>query len=592
MNHIIVSLKSSILFSFITIIVLLASCTKTYNVPQGARPNGKQVALFPDYTDVTIPPNIAPLNFMINGGGDEFVVDVEAEGKSRIVCGGDEDGIVQFDSTEWRKLLRENRGKTLQLTIYVNRDGQWTYYKPYNIYIANEEIDPYLSFRLIEPGYEMYRQVGLYQRNLTNFDQRPIYENNRSNDQEENHCVNCHNYQNYGGHTMLFHVRANMGGTIIAKDGKVEKIDFKCDSILGNAVYPSWHPKKNFLVFSSNLTGQAFHTLDSEKIEVLDYGSDLIFYNADTHEVSNILKTEGAMETFPTWAPDGKKIYYCQANIPVLAALPDSMKTNFVLSNYRTIRYNVMSVTFDDKTMSFGEPQMEVNCEEMGKSATVPRVSPDGKYLLFTLGDFGQFHIWHKSSDQYVKNLLTGEIYPLKEANSSDVDTYHSWSSNGRWIVFSSRRDDGSFTRPYITYFDKQGKARKAFMLPQENPQTNIMLFKSYNVPELTREPVAYSFREFKDAIYQQVPGTSVKYKELRTPEEIARQYAQNQRDRNTPVTRVPMSNANKPDTITNSSNDADAINSRAGGVDKGSTQASQGRVDAKSAASPKSTNN
>ena len=590
MNHIIVSLKSSILFSFITIIVLLASCTKTYNVPQGAKPNGKQVALFPDYTDVTIPPNIAPLNFMINGGDDEFVVDVKAEGKSRIVCGGDEDGVVQFDSTEWRNLLRESRGKTLQLTIYVNRDGQWTYYKPYNIYIANEEIDPYLSYRLIEPGYEMYRQVGLYQRNLTNFDQRPIYENNRSNDQEENHCVNCHNYQNYGGHTMLFHVRANMGGTIIAKDGKVEKIDFKCDSILGNAVYPSWHPKKNFLVFSSNLTGQAFHTLDSEKIEVLDYGSDLIFYNADTHEVSNILKTEGAMETFPTWAPDGKKIYYCQANIPVLAALPDSMKTNFVLSNYRTIRYNVMSVTFDDKTMSFGEPQMEVNCEEMGKSATVPRVSPDGKYLLFTLGDFGQFHIWHKSSDQYVKNLLTGEIYPLKEANSPDVDTYHSWSSNGRWIVFSSRRDDGSFTRPYITYFDKQGKARKAFMLPQENPQTNIMLFKSYNVPELTREPVAYSFREFKDAIYQQIPGTSVKYKELRTPEEIARQYAQNQRDRNTPVTRVPMSNANKPDTITNSSNDA--INSRAGGVDKGSTQASQGRVDAKSAASPKSTNN
>lgn len=592
MNHIIVSLKSSILFYFIAVIVLLASCSKTYNVPQGARPNGKQVALFPDYTDVTIPPNIAPLNFMINGGGDEFVVDVKAEGKSRIVCGGDEDGIVQFDSTGWRKLLRENRGKALQLTIYVNRDGQWTYYMPYNIYIANEEIDPYLSYRLIEPGYEMYRQVGLYQRNLTNFDQRPIYENNRSNDQEENHCVNCHNYQNYGGHTMLFHVRANMGGTIIAKDGKVEKIDFKCDSILGNAVYPSWHPKKNFLVFSSNLTGQAFHTLDSEKIEVLDYGSDLIFYNADTHEVSNILKTEGAMETFPAWAPDGKKIYYCQANIPVLAALPDSMKTNFVLSNYRTIRYNVMSVTFDDKTMSFGEPQMEVNREEMGKSATVPRVSPDGKYLLFTLGDFGQFHIWHKSSDQYVKNLHTGEIYPLKEANSPDVDTYHSWSSNGRWIVFSSRRDDGSFTRPYITYFDKQGKARKAFMLPQENPQSNIMLFKSYNVPELTREPVAYSFREFKDAIYQQIPGTSVKYKELRTPEEIARQYAQNQRDRNTLVTRVPMSNANKPDTITNLSNDADAMNSRAGGVDKGSTQASQGRVDAKSAASPKSTNN
>ena len=184
-----------------------------------------------------------------------------------------------------------------------------------------------------------------------------------------------------------------------------------------------------------------------------------------------------------------------------------------------------MSVTFDEKTMTFGEPQLEVDCKAMGKSASVPRVSPDGKYLLFTLGDFGQFHIWHKSSDQYVKNLETGEVYPLKEANSPDVDSYHSWSSNGRWIVFSSRRDDGSYTRPYIAYFDKQGRSRKAFMLPQEDPTQNLMLLKSYNVPELTREPIAYTPQQFKEAIYGQNPGTDIKYGELRTPQQIVKQY-------------------------------------------------------------------
>ena len=351
-----------------------------------------------------------------------------------------------------------------------------------------------------------------------------IYENNRVDDPNINHCANCHNYQNYGGKNMLFHVRAKMGGTVIAKDGKIEKLNFKNDSILGSAVYPSWHPRKNYIVFSSNRTGQAFHLLDLEKIEVLDYGSDLLFYNADTHEVSNILKTPDDMETFPAWAPDGKKIYYCCCPAPGLGAQPDSMKINYVLGGYQHLHYNLMSVTFDEATMTFGDPQLELDCLAMNKSASVPRVSPDGKYLLFTLGDFGQFHIWHKSSDQYVKNLETGEVYPLTEANSPDVDSYHSWSSNGRWIVFSSRRDDGSYTRPYIAYFDKQGKARKAFMLPQEDPMLNLMLLKSYNVPELTKEPASYTFAQLKEAVYTQNPGTDIKYKELRTPDQIKQQ--------------------------------------------------------------------
>ena len=504
--------------------VLMASCGKNYTVPADAVANGKDVVLYPDYTDVTVPSNIAPLNFIVKAEADEFVVQVKAGGKDVMVSGGSDDGVVQFDSTEWRSTLRSNRGKSLDVTVYALSEGRWYSYKPYKIYVAEEDIDPYLSYRLIEPGFEMYRQIGLYQRNLTTFDQKTIYENNRKEDPDENHCVNCHNYQNYGGKNMLFHVRATMGGTMIAKEGKVEKLNFKNDSILGSAVYPSWHPTKHYIVFSSNRTGQAFHMLDKEKIEVLDYGSDLIFYNADTHEVSNIRRTPDSMETFPAWAPDGKKIYYCQADAPGMGALPDSMKVNYVLRSYRDIRYNLMSVTFDEETMQFGDPQVEVDCVSMGKSATVPRVSPDGKYLLFTLGDFGQFHIWHSSSDQYVKNLETGEVYPLTEANSADVDSYHSWSSNGRWLVFSSRRDDGSYTRPYIAYFDKQGKARKAFMLPQENPVQNLMLLKSYNVPELTREPVGYTFDEFKEAIYTQNPGTDIKYRELRTPEQIASQ--------------------------------------------------------------------
>ena len=549
--------RYSILYALL--VLLLTACGKTYEVPADATPNGKNVVIYPDYTDVTVPPNIAPLNFMVKGEADEYVVEVKKDGKQLMTSGGGDDGIVQFDSTEWGKMLKANRGKTLELKVYELSEGQWTSYKPYNIYVAEEDIDPYLSYRLIEPGFEMYRHIGLYQRNLTTFDQNVIYENNRTDNPNENHCANCHNYQNYGGSNMLFHIRAKMGGTLIAKDGKVEKLNFKNDSILGSAVYPSWHPKRNFIVFSSNRTGQAFHMQDLEKIEVLDYGSDLLFYNADTHEVSNILKTADDMETFPAWAPDGKKIYYCRALAPGLGIRTDSMKINYVLTKYRELRYDVMSITFDENTMTFGDPQLEVDCTTMGKSASVPRVSPDGKYLLFTLGDFGQFHIWHKSSDQYVKNLETGEVYPLAEANSPDVDSYHSWSSNGRWIVFSSRRDDGSYTRPYIAYFDKQGRSRKAFMLPQEDPTQNLMLLKSYNVPELTKVPVAYTFEELKDAVYNQNPGTDIKYKELRTQEQIKRQKEADAKTADIPDNSGNTATEQAPDAKTGASPKADA---------------------------------
>lgn len=479
---------------------LLTACKQEAVVPTDSRPATAALQIYPDYRDVTLPPNIAPLNFMVRNAADNYVATFEAKGH-RVVAGR-EDGKIEIDTTEWRALTRAARGGDIKVTVYAETDGTWQRYPEYTLHVAQEDIDPYLSYRLIEPGYELYRQVGLYQRNLTNFEVQTIYENNRAPEREDDHCVNCHNYQNYSTARMLFHVRGNHGGTILAENGKIRRLALKGDSILSAAVYPSWHPTKNLLVFSTNKTGQVFHTLDKQKIEVMDEASDLIFYDVDHNTVRNIIRTPGTLENFPCWSPDGRKVYYCAATLPDLKTQPDSLHSRIIVNQYDSLRYNLMSIDFDERTQTFSNPQLVVDCVSMNKSVSVPRVSPDGRYLLFTLGDFGQFHIWHKSSDLYVKDLQTGRVYPLTEANSPDVDSYHTWSSNGRWIVFSSRRDDGSYTRPYIAYFDRQGRAHRAFMLPQEDPETNLLLMKSYNVPELTRDAVRYSPEDFKKAVY------------------------------------------------------------------------------------------
>lgn len=499
---------------YIAMLAVLVSCGAK-NMPVEYADAGRTANIYPDYKNVVVPPNIAPLNFIVRENAEGYAVRLSAGNRAINVFAGN-DGKIYIPEKEWRDMLDAAKGKDMSVEIYGKTNKEWKRYKDFNINVAAESIDKYVSYRLIEPGYEVYRQLGLYQRNVTDFSVSTIYENNRSFDTENNHCINCHNYQNYSTKNMLFHIRGKHGGTMIVRNGKPEKMDMSSDSTLASAVYPAWHPSKPWLVFSSNKTGQMFHIRDKQKIEVVDWASDLIFYDAERKTISNVFKTKDALETFPCWNSNGTKLYYCVAQVPAFNEIHPSQQERNIAGHYRDLRYNIMGVAFDAKTRTFGKPNLEVNCVSENKSASVPRVSPDGRYLLFTLGDYGQFHIWHRSANLYVKNLQTGEVRPLSLANSNDAESYHTWSSNGRWIVFASRRDDGSYTRLYVSYFDKKGREHKPFLLPQRDPEQNVLLMKSYNVPELTKDAVEVPASSFKKAIYE-TKGTPVKYKRFVT---------------------------------------------------------------------------
>ena len=152
---------------------------------------------------------------------------------------------------------------------------------------------------------------------------------------------------------------------------------------------------------------------------------------------------------------------------------------------YDQVRYDLCSVSFDPATRRFGTVVDTLyKASEIDKSVSFPRVSPDGKYLLYTLSGYGNFSIWHKDADLYMIDLSTLRSYPLEAANSDDVESYHSWSSDSRWIVFSSRRMDVLYRRPFIAYIDEKGQACKPFLLPQRDTDFYFRFMKSYNIPE------------------------------------------------------------------------------------------------------------
>ena len=298
----------------VLLVVALAACRSTVRVPDAAQPTAQQASVFPDYRDVVIPPNIAPLNFQVNNPADEVVVQIKGQRGEPLVAEAETAGKLRFDSTEWRRLLTDNRGGQLSVEVFTQHEGQWLQHPAWKWTVAAEPIDSFLTYRLIEPSYELYRQLGLYERNLTNFDEHPIYENNDTFEEENNHCVNCHTPQAHGTTgRMLFHVRSKHGGTVFIEGKNIRRVDMKCDSVLGGSVYPAWHPRQPWVVFSSNKTGQAFRLNNAQKVEVVDYDSDLLFYDVQRNKLSNVFRTPAVMETFPAWAPTAAAYIMCGA---------------------------------------------------------------------------------------------------------------------------------------------------------------------------------------------------------------------------------------------------------------------------------------
>ena len=489
------------LFTIIASALLLTACGP--ELPTKFAESQSLPMIYPDYTDVTIPVNLAPLTFQMDVPADEMAARFACDDQ-QLVCGGSK---IQPDATDWQTLVEAAKGRAITVDVYASVKGQWTHYKPFKIYVSPDSIDPYLSYRLIAPSYVTYNDLTISQRCLENYDESVVYDNMLCTDGSQGQCINCHNYQNYNPNRMQFHARQNMGGTIVAYDGDIRKINMRNDSLLAAGVYPAWHPWLKLIVYSTNLTHQTFHTVNPNKIEVFDTRSDLMAFDIEKNEVTNLESGMGELEVFPCWAPDGKAIYYCSAHLEYHDSIDEGQE---YMMRAEQVKYNIYKKDFDPDSRAFGPRQLVFDAAALDKSATLPRISPDGRYLMFAMARYGVFHIWHRDADLCLIDLKTGHARTMKEINSDDVESYHSWSSNGRWVVFSSRRYDGNFTRPFFAHIDQQGRGAKPFELPQSDPDYHRQFLRSYNIPEFMSGPVTIGPQAFARVLSGE--GEPVKY--------------------------------------------------------------------------------
>lgn len=502
------------IFPLLFLTVLLASCRPA--VPTQSTSAGRLPHIQPDYVDVTIPVNLCPTNFGVREEGREVVARLSTPSLSFTYGKGKQ---VLIDPVEWEQLKQSAlETGSIKVELWAQQSEGWVAYEPFSIHIAPDSIDSYISYRLIPPSYVAYEELIIEQRNLSSFETQEIYNNMKVNTETQGQCINCHSYQDYNRTgRFLFHARQSWGGTMLIDGQKIRKVNLKRPETISAGVYPAWHPTQNLIAFSTNKTAQVFHSIDTAKIEVFDAASDLIFYDVAKDEVTHISNLSDQMESFPTWSPDGEWLYFSSARVP-FDTLADDTKLE-AIRYYRDVRYDLYRKHFDLQTHEFGPTELVYEASADSLSATLPRISPDGRYLVAAVAPYGCFHVWHPQADIMLFDLqlmVAADTVPtadntestgsgitaanptsplrgteeVSQLNSNYSESYPSFSSNGRWLMCASRRDDGNYTRPYIAYFDRNGQCHKPFEVPQQSPVYYQLSFKSFNRPEFMAAPV------------------------------------------------------------------------------------------------------
>jgi hypothetical protein len=468
-------------------LVALAACVLT-QLPASAkviirqpRPVGRPPRIRPDYQGAVMPPNIAPLNFIVQENGSHYYVKIYAKQGEPVEILSRTSKIF-IPERRWRRLLNDNRGQQLYFDVFVKtQNGQWQRFETITSRIAHEDIDPFVVYRKIHPAHGVWKDMGIYQRNLETFEESVILDNGYY----RRGCLNCHAFCNNRTERMLIGIRSKKYGSsaILTEDGAVTNIGTKFG-------YTTWHPSGRLAAYSVNYVGQFFHSARDEVRDVIDLDSLIAYYSLDSKQVktSPNLARKDRLETYPAWSPDGQYLYFCSAPI----WWQDRKK--MIPENYDQIKYDLLRISYDIHTDTWGTLETVLSADDTGLSVLEPRISPDGRWLLFCMCSYGCFPVYQQTSDLYLMDLRaaqTGQYkYRRLDINSDQSESWHSWSSNSRWLAFSSKRDYGVFTRSYLSYVDREGKVYKSFLMPQKDPEFYDSCLETYSVPELVTEPV------------------------------------------------------------------------------------------------------
>jgi hypothetical protein len=442
---------------------------------------------------------------------------------------------IKISTKKWRKLCKPNT--TIKITIHHNGKQ----YKSLHWIVSKDNIDPYIVYRLVLPTDGAYQTISLNERTLSNFKTRPIMQNTQHN----GNCFNCHSFQNYNSSKYTLQLRNPRG--LVINGRNITTPETKDEGLL----YSSWHPQKDIIAFLQGgripidffmptvgvidttanaasacpyATSAAGNAYFYNQVEI---NTSIVIYNLKTDEWQTITTDTSCEYSYPTWHPNGRRLYFTRSTKK--PAPHQRLENPDFLAQYS---FDLVYIDYNPETEQFGDSiHTLVKAEDFGVtlayrpptgSFAAPRISPDGKMLVATFSPYAGNPIRNNS-------ILVGVSLAQKSAQGSGFRLYlfappdgerkkdagsipnaspaqprtaphspasNSWptfSSNSKWLMFVSKQIDGYFTQVWFAHIDTEtGKTSLAFPLPQAAGNAYRQIPKAFNLPEFSTTPTEF----------------------------------------------------------------------------------------------------
>ena len=192
------------------------------------------------------------------------------------------------------------------------------------------------------------------------------------------------------------------------------------------------------------------------------------------------------VQSNPAWSPDGTVLLFARADAyelkylkdPSAAIVPRDEVREF-FDEGKPFRYDLYRVPFNGGKGGPAEPLR--GASNNGRSNYFPKFSPDGRWVAFCQAD--NFSLLRPDSLLYIMPAEGGTARRMRCNFPGSMNSWHSWSPNGRWLVFSSKVN-GPFTQLWLTHVDEQGNDAPPVLLELFTAQD-----RAANIPEFVNRP-------------------------------------------------------------------------------------------------------
>ncbi len=216
------------------------------------------------------------------------------------------------------------------------------------------------------------------------------------------------------------------------------------------------------------------------------------YYDRETKEMKPLPGADDPryVHCDPVWTPDGQTIIFARAEAkdPYPPGYRPAVKAND--PNEPQIQYSLYRIPF--RNGQGGVPEPIPGASHNGMSNTFPKVSPDGKWIVFVKCRNGQ--LLRPDSELWIVPTSGGEARRMR-CNTSLMNSWHSFSPNGRWMVFSSKVNT-PYTQMFLTHIDENGNDSPPILIPNSTAAN-----RAVNLPEFVNRP-------YEEFVAIRVPAT------------------------------------------------------------------------------------